>query len=283
MEFGINLNGDLSPEYIERAAKIAEEVGVTHIWVGEQISFRHPFTLLPIIAESTEEITIGTGILSVFVNSFNQMCGFFELLCEEYGDRFIAGIAPGDFESLKSLGIIPKKVLDTINRNISFLKNTGIRVFVGASGPKMIENASINADGILLNYVFPEYVKWGKQFVKKDCYLVAYGPSQVLPRHYDSHLIIASAIVFSGGNKTFLRDFKLEKMAGEIRNILERRQFNELERYENFLRSHFSICGNMDELIERICLLKVEQVVFGDPAGKSLDSIRKVGEIISKI
>ncbi len=162
MEIAININGDLSYGEIHRGALLAESLAYSNIWVGESTFFKHPFPVIASIAHETSRIRLGSGIVSYYFNRSLHIRRAFETLVESYGERFAITLAPGDVNSLRESGIKPEKPLKKLRETINDLRGSELLahtpIYVGASGPKMIETGCDFADGVLLNYAYPAYV-----------------------------------------------------------------------------------------------------------------------------
>ncbi len=281
MEYGFNLNGDLSTEEIIKRAQIARKSGFRYLWIGENVRFRHPFEIIPSIAEKTN-IKIGTGIISPILNECDDIVNFFTKLKNEYGDRFIAGIAPGDLPTLRKLGFEVKGILERLFKCADKLKKADIEVFIGCSGPKMISKASEIADGILFNYVYPEYVEWAKGFLKENVYTSAYGPALILPdERYESHLLIASGIVLAGANRKFAEHFEIIRDVDWAKRIINSEEFCKLEEKKEWLFEKFTLSGSEKDIKKRIKQLGVIQIIFGDPMAKRPDNLIRLKKLIS--
>lgn len=285
MDYGVNFNGDQPFVKIKKGARTAEEGGFDYLWVGENPEFIHPFPVIAAIAETTSSITIGSGIISPFLNRCAHIGSGFKVLRKVYGDRFVIGIAPGDRLGLKRVGVEVKGIEDKIKECLRNLKAQGFRVFIGASEPKLLALGSALCDGVLLNYVNPEYVKWSLCFLEKPMYAATYSPSLLLPDEDNmERLRIAAAIVATGSNPAFQREFGLESKVKEIRDILRRRDYGELQKHDPFLLDGFTLSGSLDEIADRVDelgKLGVKQVIFGYPMSNNLKSLGKLASRIS--
>ena len=285
MEYGVNINGDMDMEEILIRAKTARKSGFRYLWIGENIRFRHPFEIIPHLAENTD-IKIGTGIISPIINDCSRILEFFNKLKKEHGDRFIAGIAPGDILTLKKLGYNTGGIVKKLFRCAESLRSADIEVFIGCSGPKMISKASEIADGILFNYVHPDYIDWARSYMKEEVYTSAYGPSLLLPdKRYESHLLIASGIVLAGANREFAEHFGITEDVSWAMKLISSGKFSELGKKRDWLFERFTISGNEREILRRINQLEeldVDQVIFGDPMAKKTGNLIKLKKLISR-
>ncbi len=277
MDLGINFNGDMSPLRVKKRAMIAEEAGFDYIWVGETTSFVHPFPVIANICHNTKGIKVGAGIISPQKNRCFHIKKGFETLGEVYGGRFVIGIAPGDKFGLLTACVVTREIIRKIEECTAELNKDGMPIFIGAAGPKLIELATAAADGILLNYVHPDFIKWAIKHFKKKVYTAAYGPSLVLPdRKNENYLRISAATVIAGGNRVFLEDFGLLDVSNEIRDVLKKRRYDSLEDYARIL-DKFTISGDIGEIkcrVEELEKLGVDQVVFSSPLSNNPESIK---------
>ncbi len=285
-ELGINFNGNLSREEVAAKARAAERNGVRYLWVGESKPLVHPFPIMTLLAESTTHATIGSAILSAMSNRCFHIAKAFRVLREAYGQRFIAGIAPGDLHGLKVECIASRGVVARLEKCISRIKGV-VPVFVGASGPKLIELASIRGEGVILNYAHPEFIKWALRHVRRERYLACIAPALVLPdKENMAELMGAAAVVASGANPVFIADMGIEEKVTEIRNMVKRDRWNELAEHENFLLEYFTISGSVDEVVERIeelAKLGMKQVILGSPFVKSIAFEKIINSISERL
>jgi 5,10-methylenetetrahydromethanopterin reductase len=302
LEIGINFNGDLPPESIIKGSKVAEATGFHFVWIGETPEHTHPFPLIAMISKWTRTVRIGTGVISPLINHYHHIKKAFQTLQEVYGNRFVIGLAPGDLRSLKIVGasktrplgklkkciIELKKGFDSLNaptKNELLDKSSSLNtppIYVGASGPKMVKLGSRIADGVILNYIDPDFLKWASKFFRKHlCYKVAYGPTLLEPDEKNLMLLrISAAIVFSGSNKVFLKEFNLEDSAFDVSRILKKKQYQRLGEYDDILLKKFALYGSLHEIEERVDKLTdlgMNQIVFATPLCRNIDSVKKLG------
>jgi|Deesub1362A_J573_1020465.scaffolds.fasta_scaffold00094_59 5,10-methylenetetrahydromethanopterin reductase len=286
MEYGINFNGDVIIDKITKAAILSEEAGFSHIWVGETTGFLHPFPLMAACLENTGKIVVGAGIISPLRNRPHHILKAALTFEEVYGPRVSIGLAPGDHEGLKRECTTTKKVLGVLSDASTYLKgNSDLKVYIGASGPKLIKLAGEKSDGVLLNYVYPEYVKWALKFLKKDVYKAVYGPSLLLPNSkLLSHLRGAAAVVLAGGNRDFLESMGLTELSGELRELVRKEKWSELKKYDKILFERFTISGDVydfQDRLEEYKKLGIDQVILATPFGRDIKGIREMTKVIS--
>lgn len=287
MEYGISFIGGKFPmkETIEKAS-LSERVGFNYIWVGESPTFALPFELIAAIAENTEKITIGLGIISPLLYNDIHIIKAFQTLKEIHGNRFIIGLGPGDRHHLESVGLEQKNFLKRIRECIKSLKEhkatKDMPVFVGAAGPKMIKLASSESDGVLLNYVYPTFIKWSLKLFKDKNYTVAYGPSLVCPDTKNrKRLLMAAATVAISIREEIQEKFGMKETIDKIEKIFEEGNFEEIWKYEVFLAEKFALCSPLSKLKQRIKELEelgVDQIIFSYPSSHNKTSIEKLSK-----
>ncbi len=281
MLYGINLNGDVEFSKLHDLCRIADNYD--YIFVGENIRFKHSFTILPFIAENTEKARIATGIISPLINMCFQIKQSFRTLLELYGRRFSIALAMGDVYGLNYLGIEPKNVIEKIKSCVEEIKvykwTKDVEIFIGASAPKMIGEASKIADGVLLNYASPEFIGWAKGFLDRKTKIGCYAPA--LAECSDENLkklLYASAVIIRGANKDFLEEFGIKKIADEIKNDITK-----VFKYKDFLLENFTIGKNVDEIVDRVREYKkigVDMCIFASPIYYSHNGIKRLVEAL---
>ena len=288
MDVGINFNGDQSFAEIAESAKQAEQLGYSNIWVGESMDFKHPFPVIAAAADVTRKITVGSGIISYFFNNRFHIVKAFETLVEAYGNRFAIALAPGDLNSLKIAGIDASKPLKKLEQTIVELRASEVLadtpIYVGASGPRMIELGSRLADGVLLNYVHPEYVEWALEHIALETYVGVYAPALLTPDPVNERsALIAASYVAAGANKAFQEEFGLIDFVDEIREILRDKRFSELGKHRDFLTSQFLISGVEKTIHGRMNEFKkmgIDQVILGSPFCYNIKSVKVIGRVL---
>lgn len=180
ISFDIGLQPDRTLKDIIRCAKLAEENGVDRIWIGEYAplpNYRDSFVGLTAVAQATDRIKIGPGILIPYIHHPALIAVFASTLCEASDGRVVLGLGPGGELVLRSIGIngwskpieVLKESVDIIGRlfngetldyNGRVFKTKGTRltplpkkkipIYIGARGPMMLRLAGSIADGVLM-------------------------------------------------------------------------------------------------------------------------------------
>lgn len=288
MKLGLNFVTDIPKERIIERAALAEKLGFESLWVGETLGLKHPFEVMPSIANKTKHVVIGTSILSIYTNNYRRIVNTFLNYVRRYGDRFIIGIGLGDKYALKLRNIEQSAPLSTIEKYYIGMRNImrdyGIKipVIIGTSAPKMAQLSCKICNRVLLNMVYPEYIEWIIEKLDDDCEISVIGPSLLKGDIKNLRALrVASAIVLRGMNEKFLEEFGLLELARKLNNILNSGHYDLLKKYDDILLARFSMYGNIREVYEKIVNLKkigVYRVIFGPPLYRNMEAI----SIISK-
>jgi len=272
-KISLNINGDLpSDELIERV-RIAEEAGIKEIWIGELELFQNPVEVADKISSETDaEVCI---LLSPSRRSCSKIV--------EVAKKYRTGLIPGR-----------DKKIEPFIKCLEKVKDEAGRVYAGVSGKKITEISSVYADGLLLNYVYPEYIEWIKSFIARDIPALSFGPSLVLPSNFYEDLLIAASIVMRS-NEEFLKNFNLYELAKNLpteysnliklkqegKSVAELREFKLIEKHSEVLLNNFTISGNLKEVSERINeILRIcDGVVLGDPFFRDIDSLSNLKKL----
>ena len=272
-EIAVNINGDLSDEELIERALMAERA-VKRVWIGELEFFRDPLEVAELISENTSlEVCI-------LLSPSRRSCSEIIKLAKKYP----IGLIPGKSKNLSDFISCLKSV-----------RRTAEEVYVGCSGKKLAKAVGKLSDGILANYVYPEYIKWLGEFE----FVAAFGPSLVLPSTCYEDLLIAAAIVM-GSNRNFLEQFNLSEVWNELSSVdftclIRARQrgesvrdiqdFKLIKKHRKLLLEKFTISGGIKDVCSRIRkLLDVcNCIVLGDPFFRDAKSMEKLPEIVNKI
>lgn len=217
MRFSLRLNNDLKiPDYIA-LAQTAEAVGFDQLWVSNDLFLRSDLVILAAVAQATQRIELGTGILNPYTINPAEMAMLAATMDELSGNRFNLGIAAGAGEFLKWVGIEQIKPLAATRETIlavrqllagervamqgEFLQWTGeaylrfaapriTPIYIGAMGPKMLTLAGELADGVLPLLFPPEHYFSVKPYLDQG---IASRPAQLAPLDFAACLWVSLA------------------------------------------------------------------------------------------
>jgi 5,10-methylenetetrahydromethanopterin reductase len=184
MRFSLRLNNDLTlAEYVD-LAQAAEGEGFDQLWVSNDLFLRSAQVILPILAQATRRLEIGSGILNPYTIHPAELAMFAATMDELSGNRFNLGLAAGAGDFLKWVGIEQRAPLAALRESISairrlqageavamdgdflrwteqaYLRTPAPRqtpIYLGALGPRMLALAGEVADGVLPLLFPPEH------------------------------------------------------------------------------------------------------------------------------
>lgn len=184
VRFSLRLNNDLPPAALVTLAQTAEAVGFDQFWLSNDLFLRSALVILPLIAQATRRIQIGSGILNPYTVHPAELAMFAATMDEVSGSRFNLGLAAGAADFLKWVGIeqtaplaLLAETVDAIRRlqagervaiqgqalrwsGEAYLRAAAPRrtpIYIGALGPRMLALAGAIADGVLPLLFPPEH------------------------------------------------------------------------------------------------------------------------------
>ncbi len=184
MKFSLRLNNDLPLATYVQLAQAAESVGFDQFWVSHDLFIRSAAVILPMVAQATSKIEIGSGIFNPYTISPAELAMFAATMDELSGNRFNLGLAAGAKDFLEWVGLEQKRPLTAMRETITAVRQllAGERVkmngrflqwqdeaflrfippritpiYIGAMGPKMLKLSGELADGVLPLLFPPEH------------------------------------------------------------------------------------------------------------------------------
>ena len=170
LQYGVGLFPTEPIPRIVQLGKQAEELGFTHVWVGDShLIWREAFVNMAAVALNTSRVVIGTGVTNPVTRHPSVLASAYATLDEMAPGRFAVGIGLGD-SSLETMGRKQARLadfeeavaqmravieggeaaLESGNIHLNFSRNRKIPFYVAASGPKMLELSGRVADGVII-------------------------------------------------------------------------------------------------------------------------------------
>src|SRR5205807_8114304 len=151
---GFALFAGVAPEIIRASAREAEGLGYSSFWVNHPGSTDGLVSLAE-AAKETRRIELGIGVIPLHTRPPEKIVEGTRATALPL-DRLLLGIGSPNPASLK-------RVRDGV---AALRKDLKTRVIVAALGPKMCRLAGEVADGVLFNWLTPEYAKKSAEEVK---------------------------------------------------------------------------------------------------------------------
>ncbi len=181
---GIELTPEHPPDEMADLAALAEAEGFDAAFSSCHYFNRDPFATLTKMAEATDDLQLGPGIVNPYESHPVSLAARAATLEEVSNGRALFGIGPGDRSALKTLGVDHNRPLrrvlesfkiarrlwagETVTHDGTFtateaslnLPECEIPVYVGAQGPHMLRMSAKHADGVLINASHPADLEW---------------------------------------------------------------------------------------------------------------------------
>src|SRR2546422_7762808 len=110
LNFGVGLFPTEPLEKMIRLAKISEDLGYSHLWIGDShLIWREAFVNLTAVALNTSKVRIGTGVTNPLTRHPSVIASAYATLEEFAPERFIVGIDLGD-SSVETMGLQPARL-----------------------------------------------------------------------------------------------------------------------------------------------------------------------------
>ncbi|MEN6395986.1 MAG: 5,10-methylenetetrahydromethanopterin reductase [Methanoregula sp.] len=198
MTYGIEfVPGNVNVKQVVNFCKLAESKDIDFAWITNHYNNRHCYAVLAAVAQATNTIKMGPGIMNSFTDTPAAMASFFCTLNEISDGRATLGIGPGDLSTLPKIAIQGEKPVARLEEaviqirklcageqvNKSGLKyfdydgakltgvtlpgKKGVPIYIGAQGPKVLELAGKIGDGALINASNPKDFQVAIPIIKK--------------------------------------------------------------------------------------------------------------------
>lgn len=166
----------------------AEEKGFEAVWQAESRLVRDAIVPMAAFAATTSKIKIGSGVVNNWTRNTGVMAATFLTLDDLAPDRILYGVGAWWDPLAKNVGIDRRKPLTAMREHIEVMRRLlnrervtfegefvqmtdveldvvhgrkeprNVPLYIGATGPKMLELTGEIADGVVLNYlVSPQY------------------------------------------------------------------------------------------------------------------------------
>ena len=201
LSYGIEfVPGNINVKQVVNYCKLAESKDIDYAWITNHYNNRHCYPTLAAIAQATDSLKMGPGIMNAFTDTPAAMASFICTLNEISDGRAVLGIGPGDLSTLPKLAIDPVKPVGRLKEAVAQIKaltageevkktgnmdffdydgakltgvtlpgKKGIPVYIGAQGPKVLELAGTVGEGALINASNSKDFDIAIPLIKKGC------------------------------------------------------------------------------------------------------------------
>ena len=282
-------------------AKVTEEAGYSHIWVGDShLIWREAYINMAAMALNTTKVKLGTGVTNPLTRHPSVVGSAYATLEEYAPGRMIVGIGLGD-SSVETMGMKPAKLsyfettirqmrdllggkeveLETGKIHVLHPCQRNVPIYIAASGPKMLELCGRIADGVIvLVGVADEYIEQAKEKIAagakvagrqlSDIQLVLWVPCAVSETTSAKDAVKAHVARVVAHPLPYVLDPNEQNVLAEIRKTYDYyhhmdQQANHAEVIPDWLVDKFAIAGTVDECrrqIERIKKTGIQQIAI---------------------
>jgi 5,10-methylenetetrahydromethanopterin reductase len=300
-EFGVGLFPTEPLPKMVHLAKVTEELGYSHIWVGDShLIWREAYVNMAAMALSTTRVKLGTGVTNPLTRHPSVVASAYATLEEYAPGRTIVGIGLGD-SSVETMGMKPAKLsyfektmaqmrqlldgqevqLETGKIHLLHPCKAKVPIYIAASGPKMLELSGRIADGIIvLVGVADEYIAHARERIAagakaagrkvEDVNLVLWVPCAVSDSAPAKDAVKAHVARVVAHPLPYVLDPTEQKVLEEIRKTYDYyhhmdQQANHAEVIPDWLVDKFAIAGSVAECraqIERIKKTGIQQIAI---------------------
>jgi 5,10-methylenetetrahydromethanopterin reductase len=301
MEFGAGLFPTESLPKMIQLAKLSEELGYSHVWIGDShLIWREAYVNMAAAALNTNKVKLGTGVTNPLTRHPSVVASAYATLEELAPGRLIVGIGLGD-SSVETMGMKPAKLgyFEETIRQMSALLNgeevqleTGkihlkhpaknkIPIYIAASGPKMLELSGRIADGIIvLVGVADDYLRQAKDRIEagakaagrklSDIHLVLWVPCAVSDTAPAKDAVKAHVARVVAHPQPYVLDANEQKVLEEIRKTYDyyhhmEQEANHAEVIPDWLVDKFAVAGTVADCraqVERIKKSGIQQIAI---------------------
>ncbi|MGY4720581.1 LLM class flavin-dependent oxidoreductase [Naumannella huperziae] len=159
---------DHSVDDIVTVARAAESAGASYLLLPETglsgDEGRDPFLVAAAALTATERLVVATAVAVAPARPARLTAVQAATLAELSGGRFVLGLGTSHHRVLERLGLpIPERPMSELRDYVAAVRDNrpafgpkATPIWIGALGPKMIEFAVTDTDGVVLNWLTPE-------------------------------------------------------------------------------------------------------------------------------
>jgi alkanesulfonate monooxygenase SsuD/methylene tetrahydromethanopterin reductase-like flavin-dependent oxidoreductase (luciferase family) len=192
--------------------KVAEDVGFDHVWFGDSHLIWHEIgPYLTAAAMSTTRVRVGPLVSNPVTRHPTVVASMAATLGQLFDGRAALGIGRGD-SAVRTLGLPPMKLAefrdalrlirglcrgDTVEVHgtpirLSWLKRP-VPVLLAAYGPRLLELAGAEADGLILQLASPSVVEWAVDYARRG--------AKIAGRSLDGFEVVAGAPTYVSADR----------------------------------------------------------------------------------
>lgn len=225
-EFGVLFSGNFPLQRSLAGAVLAERFGFDSCWLGEDFFYHGAIATATAVAERTERIRIGLGVLSPVPRHPALTAMEVATLDEIARGRLTLGIGYGVPAWIRQMHLQVRSPLTAMREGVDLVRRLvagetiteegrcfslervrlgfepfrrDIPIFLGAEGPKALQLSGEVADGTLISVMAgPRYLQWARENIAQGC--------RKSGRAFDQHQIVVYVIFSMDDDRDRARD-----------------------------------------------------------------------------
>jgi len=222
--------------------RVAEDVGFDHVWFGDSHLIWHEVgPYLTAAAMSTTRMRVGPLVSNPVTRHPTVVASTLATLAELFDGRAVLGIGRGD-SAVRTLGLPPMKLaefrdalrlmrrlcrgeaaeLDGTTIRLPWMTST-VPVLLAAYGPRVLELAGAEADGLILQLASPSVVEWALGHARRG--------AEGAGRRLDGFQVVAAAPTYLSADReralSRVRGFPAT-VSNHVKDLLRRYKPSEL-------------------------------------------------------
>ncbi len=213
LTFGVMFRpGHFPLSHVIACLKVAEDVGFDHAWFGDSHLIWHEVSpYLTAAAMSTRRLRVGPLVSNPVTRHPTLVASAVATLAELFDGRASLGVGRGD-SAVRTLGLSPMKLgefreaLRAIRRlcrgETAEIDGTAVRfswltrvvpVLLAAYGPRVLELAGADADGVILQLASPSVIEWALPHARRG--------ARMAGRTLDDFEVVAAAPTYVSADR----------------------------------------------------------------------------------
>jgi alkanesulfonate monooxygenase SsuD/methylene tetrahydromethanopterin reductase-like flavin-dependent oxidoreductase (luciferase family) len=191
--FGVVFSGDFPLQRTLDGAVLAERLGFDTCWLGEDFFYHGGIATATAVAERTQRIAIGLGVLSPLPRHPALTAMEVATLDEIAQGRLVLGVGSGVPAWMRQMRLMPKSPLSAMREGVQLCRRliagetvtvegacfaldnvklgfspyrSQMPIYLGVEGPRGMELSGEVADGTVISILAgPAYVRWAREHI----------------------------------------------------------------------------------------------------------------------
>lgn len=188
------LSSQVPPEETVGVARLADDLGISRLWLTEDYYRKGGFASCGAVLGSTTNLAVALGVTSLYLRHPTTLAMEVATLHRMFGDRFEVGLGLGSPRALNGSDRMPDLAIGSIRDRLTMLAELlsgdpvtwaddfdsvggaqllyptqiGATTWLAAEGPQMLALARDHADGVVFSaFSTPAYVEWANSILDR--------------------------------------------------------------------------------------------------------------------